>query len=154
MYENYPFWLTFFTELGFSVVLSPESSRKIYELGIESIPSESECYPAKLAHGHVEWLIKQGIVDHFLPLHSVRDGMRFPKRPTTITTARLSPPTRKTSRTTWKRLRPEAYKFYESIPGPDNEEAMSKTVWWKSAGEKFRHSGPEEIRDAAREGWA
>ncbi|HCX92533.1 MAG TPA: hypothetical protein DGZ34_07680, partial [Lachnospiraceae bacterium] len=44
MYENYPFWFTFFTELGYRVVLSPESSRKIYELGIESIPSESECY--------------------------------------------------------------------------------------------------------------
>ncbi len=59
MYENYPFWHTFFTELGFSVLLSPQSSRKIYELGIESIPSESECYPAKLAHGHISWLIKQ-----------------------------------------------------------------------------------------------
>ena len=57
MYENYPFWFTFFTKLGFRVVLSPASTRKIYELGIESIPSESECYPAKLAHGHVQWLI-------------------------------------------------------------------------------------------------
>ena len=53
MFENYPFWYTFFTELKYEVVLSPTSTRKIYELGIESIPSESECYPAKLAHGHV-----------------------------------------------------------------------------------------------------
>lgn len=67
IYENYPFWYTFFTDLGFKVVISPESSRKIYELGIESIPSESECYPAKLAHGHVMWLIKQGIKDIFYP---------------------------------------------------------------------------------------
>ena len=67
MYENYPFWFTFFTELGYRVVLSPESSRKIYELGIESIPSESECYPAKLAHGHVSWLIKQGLDYIFYP---------------------------------------------------------------------------------------
>ncbi len=59
MYENYPFWFTFFTELGYRVVVSPISNRKIYELGIESIPSESECYPAKLAHGHVQWLINQ-----------------------------------------------------------------------------------------------
>ena len=59
MYENYPFWATFFKELGFSVVLSPQSSRQLYELGIESIPSESECYPAKLAHGHVQWLINR-----------------------------------------------------------------------------------------------
>ena len=67
MYENYPFWFTFFTKLGYRVVLSPQSSRKIYELGIESIPSESECYPAKLAHGHVSWLIKQGIKFIFYP---------------------------------------------------------------------------------------
>ena len=67
MYENYPFWHTFFTRLGYRVVLSPSSNRKIYELGIESIPSESECYPAKLAHGHVTWLIKQGITFIFYP---------------------------------------------------------------------------------------
>ena len=67
MYENYPFWHTFFTSLGYRVVLSPSSNRKIYELGIESIPSESECYPAKLAHGHVEWLIKQGVDFIFYP---------------------------------------------------------------------------------------
>ena len=67
MYENYPFWHTFFTELGYKVVLSPLSNRKIYELGIESIPSESECYPAKLAHGHVEWLIKQKVDFIFYP---------------------------------------------------------------------------------------
>ncbi|MCR5625757.1 MAG: acyl-CoA dehydratase activase-related protein, partial [Lachnospiraceae bacterium] len=67
MYENYPFWFTFLTELGFSVVLSPRTTRKIYELGIESIPSESECYPAKLAHGHITWLIKNGITKIFYP---------------------------------------------------------------------------------------
>ena len=67
MYENYPFWYTFFTELGYRVVLSPSSNRKIYELGIESIPSESECYPAKLAHGHVSWLIHQKVDFIFYP---------------------------------------------------------------------------------------
>ena len=67
MYENYPFWFTFFTKLGFRVVLSPASTRKIYELGIESIPSESECYPAKLAHGHIQWLINNGIEHIFYP---------------------------------------------------------------------------------------
>ncbi len=67
MYENYPFWFTFLTQLGYQVVLSPASNRKIYELGIESIPSESECYPAKLAHGHVTWLIKQGVPFIFYP---------------------------------------------------------------------------------------
>ena len=67
MYENYPFWATFFKALKFKVVLSPQSTRSIYELGIESIPSESECYPAKLAHGHVTWLIRQGIDCIFYP---------------------------------------------------------------------------------------
>ena len=67
MFENYPFWYTFFTKLKYEVVLSPTSTRKIYELGIESIPSESECYPAKLAHGHVSWLIKKGVKFIFYP---------------------------------------------------------------------------------------
>ena len=67
MYENYPFWHTFFTKLGFRVVLSPATTHGIYELGIESIPSESECYPAKLAHGHIQWLLKQGISFIFYP---------------------------------------------------------------------------------------
>jgi len=67
MYENYPFWFTFFTKLGYRVVLSPASTHKIYELGIESIPSESECYPAKLAHGHVQWLINEGVDFIFYP---------------------------------------------------------------------------------------
>lgn len=67
MYENYPFWFKFFTTLGYRVILSPESTRKIYELGIDSIPSESECYPAKIAHGHVSWLIRQGIEYIFYP---------------------------------------------------------------------------------------
>ncbi len=67
MYENFPFWATFFAELGFKVVLSPQSDRKLYELGMASIPSESECYPAKLAHGHVQWLIDRGVKTIFHP---------------------------------------------------------------------------------------
>lgn len=67
MYEDFPFWAVFFRELGYSVQLSPESTRAIYELGIESIPSESECYPAKLAHGHIQWLINEGIDFIFYP---------------------------------------------------------------------------------------
>ncbi len=67
LYENYPFWATFFKELGFRVVLSPFSDRNLYALGMESIPSESECYPAKLAHGHVQWLVEHGIKAIFHP---------------------------------------------------------------------------------------
>ncbi len=67
MYENYPFWFTLLTDLGFSVKLSAHSSKKIYELGIETIPSESACYPAKLAHGHIMNLINRGIKNIFYP---------------------------------------------------------------------------------------
>ena len=67
LYENYPYWATFFRHLGFRVVVSPFSTRAIYEMGMESIPSESECYPAKLAHGHVEWLAQHGVTTIFHP---------------------------------------------------------------------------------------
>ena len=67
MYEDYPFWFTFLTNLGFRVILSEKSSRKTYEKGIESIPSESVCFPAKLSHGHVISLLKQGIKTIFYP---------------------------------------------------------------------------------------
>jgi predicted nucleotide-binding protein (sugar kinase/HSP70/actin superfamily) len=67
MYENYPFWFTFFTELGFRVVLSPVSSRRLYELGMETIASDTICYPAKLVHGHIKWLAKQGVKKIFYP---------------------------------------------------------------------------------------
>ena len=67
MYEDYPFWATFFAKLGYRVVLSPLSTHRIYEMGIESIPSESACYPAKIAHGHVMWLIEKGVDFIFYP---------------------------------------------------------------------------------------
>src|SRR5699024_6924404 len=67
MYENYPFWHTFLTELGFSVVLSSKSSKKIFEKGISSIASDTVCYPAKLVHGHIEDLIENGIDTIFYP---------------------------------------------------------------------------------------
>ncbi len=67
MYEDYPFWFTFFTNLGFRVVISEKSNRKTYEKGIESMPSESVCYPAKLAHGHIMSLLEQGIKTIFYP---------------------------------------------------------------------------------------
>lgn len=67
MYENYPFWFTFFTRLGFSVRLSPRSSKSIYELGMDTIPSESACYPVKLVHGHIKALINEGISTIFYP---------------------------------------------------------------------------------------
>ena len=61
MYENLPFWYEFFTKLNFEVVLSPESSRKLYLKGQHTIPSDTVCYPAKLLHGHVEALVEMGV---------------------------------------------------------------------------------------------
>ncbi|MBQ2678019.1 MAG: 2-hydroxyacyl-CoA dehydratase [Firmicutes bacterium] len=67
MYENYPFWFTFFTKLGFSVKLSPPSSKAIYERGMDTISSDTACYPAKLVHGHIKWLVEHGVKWIFYP---------------------------------------------------------------------------------------
>lgn len=67
MYENYPFWFTVLTNLGFRIILSPHSSKSVYERGIESISSDTACYPAKLVHGHIRWLIDQGVKTIFYP---------------------------------------------------------------------------------------
>ena len=67
MYENYPFWHTFFTKLGYHVELSNSSSKKTYEAGIESMPSESVCYPAKLSHGHIMDLLQRDIDFIWMP---------------------------------------------------------------------------------------
>lgn len=67
MYENLPFWFELFTRLNFEVVLSPESSRKVYLKGQRTIPSDTVCYPAKLLHGHVEALVEEGVDAIFYP---------------------------------------------------------------------------------------
>lgn len=67
MYENYPFWFTFFTKLKFRVELSPASTKSIYESGMDSIPSDTACYPAKIVHGHVKCLVNQGLKFIFYP---------------------------------------------------------------------------------------
>jgi len=67
LYEDYPFWVTLFNELNFSVVLSSQSSKKNYEKGMETIPSESVCYPAKLVHGHIMDLIEKEVDTIFYP---------------------------------------------------------------------------------------
>ncbi|HUI69335.1 MAG TPA: acyl-CoA dehydratase activase, partial [Spirochaetia bacterium] len=67
IYEDYPFWFTFFTRLGFAVRLSPRSSRSVYEAGMETIPSESVCYPGKLVHGHITRLVRDGVRFIFYP---------------------------------------------------------------------------------------
>ncbi len=70
MYELLPFWWRFFTELGFKVVHSPYSNRKIYQKGQQTIPSDTVCFPAKLMHGHIKWLLDEGIENIFYPCMS------------------------------------------------------------------------------------
>lgn len=67
MYENYPFWFTILTQLGFRVVLSGRSSHDLFKRGMESMPSENVCYPAKLAHGHIESLLDKGVNTIWFP---------------------------------------------------------------------------------------
>ncbi len=67
MYEDYPFWFTLFSRLGYQVTLSSPSSRQLYEQGMETIPSDSICYPAKLAHGHISDLLRRGVKKIFYP---------------------------------------------------------------------------------------
>ncbi len=67
MYENYPLWFTFFTKLGFRVLLSPASSKEMYESGMDTISSDTACYPAKLVHGHIKWLVEHGVTRIFYP---------------------------------------------------------------------------------------
>ncbi|MBR2700175.1 MAG: 2-hydroxyacyl-CoA dehydratase [Clostridia bacterium] len=67
MYELYPFWHALFTHLGFEVVQSPESDHALYAAGQRTIPSDTACYPAKLMHGHTEWLLQQGVDAIFYP---------------------------------------------------------------------------------------
>ena len=67
MYELFPFWHALFTRLGFEVVQSPESDHALYAAGQRTIPSDTACYPAKLMHGHIEWLLKQGVDAIFYP---------------------------------------------------------------------------------------
>lgn len=67
LYENYPFWFTLLTNLGFRVMISGRSDHSLFETGMESIPSENVCYPAKLVHGHIEALVAKGIKTIFYP---------------------------------------------------------------------------------------
>lgn len=67
MYEDYPFWFTFFTKLGYKVVLSDPSSKALYEKAMDTIPSDSACYPAKMVHGHIENLLAKKVDRIFYP---------------------------------------------------------------------------------------
>ncbi|PJM73715.1 activase [Bifidobacterium primatium] len=75
MYENYPFWFTLLTKLGFKVMISGRSNHELFETGIDSIASENICYPAKLVHGHIKWLLKKNIKTIFYPCVSYEENL-------------------------------------------------------------------------------
>lgn len=150
MYENYPFWAVFFRKLGFHVVLSPQSTRKIYELGIDSIPSESECYPAKLAHGHVVWLIHQNVDFIFYPCipyerNEFPDSNNHYNCP--IVTSYAENIKNNVDEITSGQVR-----FYNPFMSFANEDALSGQLIKTFSGREFNI--PEsEIRDAVSEGF-
>ncbi len=150
MYENYPFWATFFKKLNFRVILSPESNRKIYELGIESIPSESECYPAKLAHGHVVWLIKQGITSIFYPCvpyerNETPEANNHYNCPIVTSYA-------ENIKNNVEEIRTEKIQFMNPFVAFTNKEILVDQL--VKVFTESHHIPAEEIRAAGEEGWA
>ncbi len=148
MYENYPYWYTFFTKLGYQVVLSPLSTRKIYELGIESIPSESECYPAKLAHGHISWLIKNNVKFIFYPCipyeHKEIDGTNNHYNCPIVTSYAEN------IKNNVEELKIDNIDFRNPFLSFENEAILTKRLV-----EEFSKEIPaSEIKAAAREAWA
>ncbi|MBR1740380.1 MAG: 2-hydroxyglutaryl-CoA dehydratase, partial [Lachnospiraceae bacterium] len=150
MYENYPFWFTFFTELGYRVVLSPESSRKIYELGIESIPSESECYPAKLAHGHISWLIKQGIDYIFYPC--IPYERTETKEANNHYNCPIVTSSGETIKNTAEQLRDDRIKSQNPFMSFENEEILTKRLVEFFTEENYIPA--KEIKEASAKAWA
>ena len=71
-WETLPFWRTFWSALGFDVLVSPESTRPIYEKGLHAVTSDTECFPGKLVHGHIRWLEQNGADRIFFPSISTR----------------------------------------------------------------------------------
>ena len=150
MYENFPFWATFFKELKFRVVLSPQSTRKIYELGIESIPSESECYPAKIAHGHVSWLIKQGIEFIFYPCipyerNETPDANNHFNCPIVTSYA-------ENIKNNVEELQTEQIKFMNPFMSMTNEDVLTKRLVEEFS--KEFNIPAAEIRAASKKAWA
>ena len=146
MYENYPFWHTFFTELKYRVVLSPRSSRAVYAAGIESIPSESLCYPAKLAHGAVRKLIDRGVKTIFLPC------IPYEKKEQKKAANHYNCPIVTSYAENIKNNMPEIKENGVDLLMPflpmDNLKRLTKRLI-----EEFPHIPPKDVRDAAKSAW-
>lgn len=126
MYENYPFWFTFFTNLGYRVVLSPRTSRSLYEKGIETIPSETACYPAKLVHGHIEALIDQGVDQIFYP--SVLYEEREHKDASNHLNCPVVAGYPEVIKNNVENLKEKGLKFYHPFVSLDNKRSLEKVL--------------------------
>ena len=150
MYENYPFWFTFFTKLNYEVVLSPESTHELYEQGIESIPSESECYPAKLAHGHVKWLLQHNIPFIFYPCvpyerTEFKDANNHYNCPIVTSYA-------ENIKNNMEELRSDRFDFRNPFLSFESLEILTGRLVEEFSGEKGMTAA--EITEAAKEAWA
>lgn len=148
MYENYPFWFTFFNDLSFRVELSPRSSKSIYEMGIETIPSESVCYPAKLVHGHIMSLIKRGVKFIFypcIPLEKKEQELAENHYNCPIVTSYAE-----VIRTNMDVLKDEKIVYKNPFLSLDNKDKLKKRLFDEL---KFLNISKSEIDNAVEEAW-
>ncbi len=150
MYENYPLWFTFLTRLKFRVILSPPSSREIYTLGIESIPSESECYPAKISHGHIMWLLKHDIKTIFQPCivyeqNETPDAYNHYNCPMVTSYA-------ENIKNNVEEIQSDAVTFIRPFMALDNREALADRLYREFS--KYYDVTKKEIREALEAGFA
>jgi len=147
IYENYPFWFTFFTQLKFRVELSPRSSKRIYELGIETMPSESVCYPAKLVHGHIMSLVNKGIKIIFYPSlpyeRKERDSDNHYNCPIVTSYSEVI-------KNNMDVLREKNIKFMNPFLPYDNKERLAERLYQEF---KCFGIGKREITDAVEKAW-
>lgn len=148
MWEDYPFWHTFFTKLGYRVVLSPNSTKEIFEKGMESIPSESVCYPAKLVHGHIMYLIEQNVDMIFYP------GIVYERRDTAAADNNYNCPIvasyNENIKNNVEELQEKNIRFMNPFLAMDKIETVIKRMT-----EEFTPLGcdAKEIKDAVYAGW-
>ena len=148
IYENYPFWFTFFKELKFRVEISPRSSKKIYELGIETMPSESVCYPAKLVHGHIMSLINKKVDFIFYPClpyekHEVKESDNHYNCPIVTSYAEVI-------KNNMDILKEKNIRFMNPFLPFDNKKSLARRLH-----EEFKSFGisKKEIADAVEKAW-
>ncbi|MGX7059281.1 2-hydroxyacyl-CoA dehydratase [Vagococcus humatus] len=148
MYENYPLWHTIFSDLGFRTVLSPRSNKEVYEKGMDSIPSDTVCYPAKISHGHVQGLIDKGLSLIFYP------GVIFERQESKQADNHFNCPVVQSYTDVIKNnvddLRTKKIDYRNPFVNLDNEEALTQVLW-----DTFKDFGisKQEMKQAVRHGY-